>query len=136
VGISGKAGLPVALGLVALAILVGFIQMVRGCHHRVAVKKPLSRPFWCEQCQEEFMAPYRNPTAVCPKCKQETTIVRHYYVCAKCGERFLAFDVRMSDKMARLPGGDWDQSVYHLSRVFECPKCGSTDTALEKYTRR
>ena len=131
-----KAAPAIAFGLIALAILIVLIQMGRGCHRRAVGKKALSRPFWCEQCQKEFMAPWRNPTAVCPECKQETSVIRHYYVCEKCGERFLAFDVRMADQMARLPGGDWDQSVYHIPHTFPCPKCGAPETALEKYKRR
>ena len=134
-GRGGKTSLPAALGLVGLAMLIVIVQLVRGCNRTREANKAIQRQFWCEDCSKEFMAPFRDTKAACPECKQETFIVRHYHVCKGCGTRFLAFDMDMQDGMARLPGQDFDYSLYNLPEI-ECPKCHSTKTALEKYKKR
>jgi Zn finger protein HypA/HybF involved in hydrogenase expression len=125
----------VVLALIVVLMIVG-ITRIGGCRKRAQARRPLERPFWCETCQKEFMAGVRGVRAVCPTCHKETSIMRYYYVCKKCGERFLAYDVDTSVPVARLPGGDWDVSVYDLPTPFKCPKCGSDETALEKYEHR
>jgi DNA-directed RNA polymerase subunit RPC12/RpoP len=130
-----KTRVTVVLGLIVLALIVGIIQLGRGCHHKAQARKALMRPFWCEKCQKEFMAPWRDITATCPDCKQETSVVRYYYVCRKCGERFHAYDLNLSTQDMRLHGEEWGPPIYPLPE-FECPKCHSKETALERYNRR
>ena len=127
---------PIVLAAVVLVALIAGISRIGGCRQQARARRPLERPFWCEACQKEFMASVRSIKAVCPTCRKETTVIRHYYVCKKCSERFLAYDVEMTGEVARLPGGEWDVSVYDLPRPLTCPKCGSNETALEKYEQR
>jgi len=134
-GHGGKISLPVALCLVGVAMLIVMGQLVHGCGRTREAHKALQRQFWCEKCSKEFEAPWRANKAVCPECEQETTIVRHYYVCKECAARFLAFDMDMPSAMVRLPGEGWDVSFYDLAEI-ECPKCQSKETALETYKKR
>jgi len=134
-GRGGNISLPVALALVGVAILIVMGQLARGCSRTREANKALQRQFWCEKCSKEFEAPWRANKAVCPECKQETSIVRHYYVCKACGARFLAFDMDMPTCTIRLSGQDWGGSLYNLPEI-ECPKCHSKETALEKYKKR
>jgi Zn finger protein HypA/HybF involved in hydrogenase expression len=126
----------IAAGLVVVAVVVVVVSVLLHRHREAEVMKPLVRPFWCEQCQAEFMAGARDIRAVCPKCNTESTVIRHYHICANCGERFLAYDLEMVSGMARLPGQDEEVYFQHLPRSFQCPKCGATDSTLEKYERR
>jgi len=130
-----KTRLRVALGLVGLAIIIGIVQLSRGCHRKAEATKTLQRPWWCEQCRKEFMAPWRDVTAVCPDCKQKTDIVRNYYICKQCGERFHAYDQHMMTEEMRVHGEEWGSPIYPLPQ-FECPKCKSKETGLERYGRR
>jgi predicted RNA-binding Zn-ribbon protein involved in translation (DUF1610 family) len=131
----GKQRIIVA-GLVVLAIILVIVQIGRGCRRRAEAERPLVRPFWCVECQKEFMAPWKSTTAKCPTCGTESSIARYYYVCKSCGERFLAFDADFTTQMAWLPGDPEGRLVYNLPASFPCPKCGSTETALERYERK
>ena len=132
---SGGKGRIIAAGLVLVAIALAIVQVSRGCHRQAEAKRPIVRPFWCAQCQKEFMAPWRDTSAKCPTCGTVSTIARCYYVCKSCGERFLAFDMDLKTEIAWLPGEEEGRSAYQLP-PFPCPKCGSTDTGLEHYDRQ
>ena len=134
-GRGGKISLSAALGLVGLAMLIIIIQLARGCSRTHEAHKALQRQFWCENCSKEFEVPWRANKAACPECKQDTFIIRHYYVCKECKTRFLAFDADMQSSMVWRPGQDEEISYYDLEEI-ECPKCQSTKTALEKYKKR
>ncbi len=134
-GRGGKISLSAALGLVGLAMLIVIIQLARGCSRTHEANKALQRQFLCEDCSKEFEAPWRDIKAACPECKQDTYIVRYYYVCKGCEARFLAFDADMQSSMVWRPGQDEEISYYDLEKI-ECPKCQSSETALEKYKKR
>ncbi len=134
-GRGGKISLSAVLGLVGLAMLIVIIQLARGCSRTHEAHKALRRQFWCEECSKEFEAPWRDNKAACPECKQDTFIMRHYYVCKECEARFLAFDMYTPDGTVWLPGQDDEIASHELQRI-ECPECHSQETALEKYKKR
>lgn len=133
-GRTGKIPLAVALGITAVAFLFVMIQLGRGCHRKIAAKRVPYRPYWCETCQEEFMARWQSDTARCPKCTQQRSILRYYHVCDKCSHRFLACDLDKPNMAIRFPGEEW--GPMGPPPVFECPKCKSQETSLEEYKKR
>jgi DNA-directed RNA polymerase subunit RPC12/RpoP len=104
--------------IVAVCLLVALVLSIRGCRSghvsRGRIMRDLSKFWYCDNCQKEFVAEGGKPEAICSQCGKTTAIILGKKKCEDCGKEFTQFEF------------DTSTNGYRSGNPSaNCPQCGS-----------
>jgi rubrerythrin len=113
-----------AVVLIVVCMTAGIVLLFRESRKNDERKPALKQEyFYCGSCESEFLSKGGVPSAKCPECEKNTTIIRVRKRCEGCGHEFVQFECDMATNLVRLPGGYWGAGA-EANRP--CPECGGS----------